>query len=135
MFKRFILALSTCLVMGQVAWAQNQEPLFINLHSDGNRGTMALTFGTRQVERGHPVTFFVNDQALRMLSSKHAKQYSKQQELIETLLDKGAVILAAPMFMQEYGVSKDDLLPGIKLSSPEIGSIYLFKPNTLTLSW
>ena len=96
---------------------------------------MALTFGTRQLEQGHPVTFFINSEAARLVSRAYSKQYGKQQELIENLLDNGAVILVAPMFMHENGVSKDDLLPGITLSTPATGSKYLYLPNTLTLSW
>ena len=117
------------------AWAQDKAPLFINLASEGHRATMALTFGTRQLEQGHPVTFFINSEAARLVSRAYAKQYGKQQEMIENLLDKGAVILVAPMFMQENGVSPKDLMPGVTLSSPQTGSTYLYKPQTLTLSW
>lgn len=96
---------------------------------------MALTFGTRQLEQGHPVTFFINSEAARLVSRAYAKQYVKQQELIENLLDNGAVILVAPMFMHENGVSPKDLMPGVTLSTPLTGSTYLYKPQTLTLSW
>ena len=116
-------------------WAQDKAPLFINLASEGHRATMALTFGTRQLEQGHPVTFFINSEAARLVSRAYAKQYGKQQEMIENLLDKGAVILVAPMFMQENGVSPKDLMPGVTLSVPQTGSTYLYKPQTLTLSW
>ena len=117
------------------AWAQDKAPLFINLASEGHRATMALTFGTRQLEQGHPVTFFINSEAARLVSRAYAKQYGKQQEMIENLLDNGAVILVAPMFMQENGVSPKDLMSGVTLSTPQTGSTYLYKPQTLTLSW
>ncbi|WP_341685688.1 hypothetical protein [Limnohabitans sp.] len=132
--KFFACVFLSIALMGSV-WAQNKAPLFINLASDGHRASMALTFGTRQLEQGHPVTVFINSEATRLVSRAYSKQYGKQQELIENLLDNGAVILVAPMFMHENSVSKDDLLPGITLSTPATGSIYLYKPNTLTLSW
>lgn len=117
------------------AWGQDKAPLFINLSSEGLRATMALTFGTRQLEQGHPVTFFINSEGARLVSRAYAKQYGKQQEMIENLLDNGAVILVAPMFMKENGVSPNDLMPGVTLSTPKTGSLYLYKPNTLSLSW
>ena len=132
--KFFVCVFLSIALMGSV-WAQNKAPLFINLASEGHRATMALTFGTRQLEQGHPVTFFINSEAARLVSRAYSKQYGKQQELIENLRDNGAVILVAPMFMHENGVSKDDLLPGITLSTPATGSKYLYLPNTLTLSW
>ena len=134
MMKNFSPILIGILFMGN-ALAQGKDPLFINLASEGHRATMALTFGTRQLEQGHPVTFFINSEAARLVSRAYAKQYGKQQEMIENLLDNGAVILVAPMFMQENGVSAKDLMPGVTLSTPQTGSSYLHKPRTLTLSW
>ena len=133
--SRTIFALLLALAFSGSGWAQDKAPLFINLASEGHRATMALTFGARQLEQGHPVTFFINSEAARLVSRAYAKQYGKQQEMIENLLDKGAVILVAPMFMQENGVSPKDLMPGVTLSVPQTGSTYLYKPQTLTLSW
>lgn len=135
MTKKFIIQLLLGLSIAGSVWAQNKAPLFINLASEGHRGTMALTFGTRQLEQGHPVTLFINSEAVRLVSRAHKNQYAKQQDMVEELLDKGAVILVAPMFMQEHGVTQADLLPGVILSTPATGSTYLYKPGTLTLSW
>jgi predicted peroxiredoxin len=135
MKSKSIASVLFALVFFGAVWAQDKAPLFINLASEGHRATMALTFGTRQLEQGHPVTFFINSEAARLVSRAYAKQYGKQQEMIENLLDHGAVILVAPMFMKENGVSKDDLMPGVTLSTPQTGSVYLYKPNTLSLSW
>ena len=135
MKSKSIASVLFALVFSGAVWAQDKAPLFINLASEGHRATMALTFGTRQLEQGHPVTFFINSEAARLVSRAYAKQYVKQQELIENLLDNGAVILVAPMFMQENGVSPKDLMPGVTLSTPQTGSSHLYKPQTLTLSW
>lgn len=135
MLKKFMAIAWLSVILTSAAWAQNKAPLFINLASEGHRGTMALTFGTRQLEQGHPVTFFINSEAVRLVSRAHKNQYAKQQDMVEELLDNGAVILVAPMFMQEHGVTKADLLPGVTLSTPATGNTYLYKPGTLTLSW
>jgi hypothetical protein len=37
--------------------------------------------------------------------------------------------------MKKHGVKEDDLLPGVKLSSPEVAGNALFKDNTKTLTW
>ena len=135
MLKKFMAIAWLSVILTSAAWAQNKAPLFINLASEGHRGTMALTFGTRQLEQGHPVTFFINSEAVRLVSRAHKNQSAKQQDMVEELLDKGAVILVAPMFMQEHGVTQADLLPGVTLTTPATGSTYLYKPGTLTLSW
>ena len=37
--------------------------------------------------------------------------------------------------LERYGVAEKDLLPGIKLSKPELMDAALFKEGTKTLSW
>jgi hypothetical protein len=37
--------------------------------------------------------------------------------------------------MKHYGVAKEDLIPGVKISNPEIAGGALFKDNTKTLTW
>jgi hypothetical protein len=44
-------------------------------------------------------------------------------------------VIACPMCMKEYGVKDADLLPGIKVGSPEIVGDALFKNDTKTLTW
>ena len=134
MIKQITALLLGLTLLGPIR-AQDKAPLFINLASEGHRGSMALTFGTRQLEQGHSVTFFINSEAVRLVSMAFKNQYATQQEMIANLLDHGAIILVAPMFMKENGVSKEDLMPGVTLSSPTTGSSYLYKPNTQTLSW
>jgi hypothetical protein len=37
--------------------------------------------------------------------------------------------------MKHYGVTEADLLPGLKVSSPDLTEAALFAGNTKTLSW
>ena len=73
-------------------------PLFINLTSDEpHRVNMALSFGMKQLDRGHPLTVFLNDRGvLHVGSTANADQFAEQQKTIATLLEKGARGLHLP---------------------------------------
>ena len=60
-----LLALTT------VCQAGASDPLLINLTSDdGHRSLMAISFGQNQLQRGHPLTVYRNDKAVRITSKK-----------------------------------------------------------------
>jgi len=111
-------------------------PLFINLTSDDpHRVNMALSFGMKQLERGHPLTVFINDKGVYVGSTVNADKFAEQQKTIATLIEKGAVVFICPMCMQHYGINEGDLLPGLRVSDPDSIGEYLFKPDTRTLNW
>jgi sulfur relay (sulfurtransferase) complex TusBCD TusD component (DsrE family) len=110
--------------------------LFINLTSDDpHRVNMALSFGTKQLELGHPVTIFLNDKGVYVGSNANASKFTEQQTTIAALLEKGAVVFICPMCMEHYGIRQADLIPGLKVSNPDAIGEYLFKPNTQALTW
>jgi len=114
----------------------NSAPLFINLTSDDpHRVNMALSFGMKQLERGHPLTVFINDKGVYVGSTVNADKFAEQQKTIATLIEKGAVVFICPMCMQHYGINESDLLPGLRVSDPDSIGEYLFKPDTRTLNW
>lgn len=116
--------------------AATVDPLFINLTSDdGHRVNMALSFGGKQLERGHALTIFLNDRAVLVGSKVNAEKFAEQQKTLAALLDKGAVIFICPMCMQHYSVVEADILPGLKVSNPDAIGEFLFKENTKTLTW
>jgi predicted peroxiredoxin len=118
------------------AYAGPNDPLFVNLLTeDSHRAGMALTFSKNQFERGHPVTIFFNDKGVLVLSKANAQKYGEQHKLIADLIGKGAVVLVCGMCMKQYGVAEGDLLPGAKLSNPELVGNGLFRDNTKTLTW
>jgi sulfur relay (sulfurtransferase) complex TusBCD TusD component (DsrE family) len=117
-------------------FAGDTDPLFINMTTDGtHRARMALVFGQNQQERGHPLIFFLNDRGVLVGSKAQSAKFAEHQKVLATLMSKGATVIACPMCMKQYGVKEADLLPGIKVGSPEIVGGALFKDNTKTLTW
>lgn len=134
-----IISLS-CLLIGLLgsatASAGATDPLFINLTSDDtHRATMAIALGVTQQDKGHPLTIFLNDKGVLVGSRLHAKQYAHQQRDLLDAMQAGATILVCPICLLHNKIDAADLLPGIKLGSPELTSEALFKDNTKTLSW
>ncbi|MGE0419763.1 MAG: DsrE family protein [Acetobacteraceae bacterium] len=119
-----------------MAIAGANDPLFVNTTTDEpHRSTMALTFAMKQQELKHPVTIFLNDRAVVLGSRAHASKFGKQQQMLVDLMKAGGTVLICPMCMQHYGVNKDDLLPGIKIGSPELTGGALFADNAKSLTW
>jgi sulfur relay (sulfurtransferase) complex TusBCD TusD component (DsrE family) len=133
----FLLAMSLCLGGSEsYVFAGDTDPLFINMTTDGtHRARMALIFGQNQQEHGHPLVFFLNDRGVLVGSKAQTAKFGEHQKLLTALINKGATVLACPMCMKEYGVKDADLLPGIKVGSPELVGGALFKDNTKTLTW
>ncbi len=116
--------------------AGGKDPLFINLTSDDpHRANMALVFGKNQLERGHPLTVFLNDRGVLIGARANAAKFAEQQKTVGELLGKGATVLICPMCMQHYGVKEADLLAGVKVGNPELTGAALFKDDTKTLTW
>jgi|YNPBryulayer2012_1023412.scaffolds.fasta_scaffold26167_2 predicted peroxiredoxin len=133
-----IMTLSGCAANSAVTATEVEKnaPLFINLTSDDpHRVNMALSFGMKQLERGHPLTIFINDKGVYVVSTVNADKFAEQQKTIAMLIEKGAVVFSCPMCMQHYGINESDLLPGVRVSNPDSIGEYLFKPNTRTLNW
>jgi sulfur relay (sulfurtransferase) complex TusBCD TusD component (DsrE family) len=112
------------------------DPLFINMTTDdSHRANMALSFGMKQLDLGHPLTVFLNDKGVFVGSTANADKYAEQQKTLAALMQKGAVVYSCPMCMEHYGINEADLVPGIKVSAPESIGEALFKANTRTLGW
>lgn len=137
-FLRHSLILMAVIIGGAAmpAFAGGADPLFVSLTTDDpHRANMALAFGKNQLERGHPVIIFINDKGVQIASKSHAAKFADEQKALGELTDKGAVVLICSMCMKHYGVKEADLLPGIKVGSPEVTGDALFKENTKTLTW
>ncbi len=125
-----MLALST------PAFAGDTDPLFINLTSDdGHRSTMAISFGTKQQAKGHPLSLFLNDKAVFGASKAHSAKFAEQQKALAEVIAKGGVVIVCPMCMKHFGVKEADLMPGFKVGNPDLTGAALFKDNTKTLTW
>lgn len=133
------LLLAFALIIGNIAtpaFAGDTDPLFVNLTTDdAHRANMAITFGKSQLERGHPLTIFLNDKGVFVGSKSTSAKFGGQQKMLGELLGKGAVVLVCPMCMKHYHVKESDLLPSLKVGNPELTGGALFKDNTKTLTW
>ena len=133
------LLLAFALVIGNIAppaFAGDTDPLFVNLTTDDtHRASMAISFGKNQLERGHPLTIFLNDKGVFLGSKSKAAKFKGQQKMLGEIQGKGAVVLVCPMCMKHYKVKESDLLPGLKVGNPELTGGALFSDNTRTLTW
>ncbi len=131
-----LLALLSLLLVASTALAGAKDPLFINLTSDDpHRALMAISFGQAQMERGHPLTVYLNDHAVLVASKKNGAQFAEQQKLLSGIAAKGGTVLVCPMCSKKFGVAEADFISGAKLTNPDITGPALFKDNTKTLSW
>ena len=118
------------------AFAGDTDPLFVNMTTDdSHRANMGIAFGKSQLERGHPLTIFLNDKGVLIGSKVNSKTFADHQKSLGELMGKGATVLICPMCMKQYGVKETDLLPGLKVGNPELTGGALFKDNTKTLTW
>ncbi len=133
------LLLGIALIGGSIAapaWAGDSDPLFVNLTTDdSHRANMGISFGSKQFERGHPLTIFLNDKGVAIGAKANAAKFGDHQKMLTDLINKGAVVLICPMCMKHYGVKESDLLPGLKIGNPELTGSALFKDHTKTLAW
>ena len=133
----FLLAL---LMLAGIAagpsFAGDKDPLFVNLTSDeAHRSSMAITFGKNQLERGHPLTVFLNDRGVLLGSAANAAKFADQQKALTALMSKGATVIVCPACLKHYGVQEADLLPGLKVGNPDLTGAALFQDDTKTLTW
>jgi sulfur relay (sulfurtransferase) complex TusBCD TusD component (DsrE family) len=134
---RFVLALALAVGIGaSPAFADDKDPLFINLTmDDAHRVDMAIAFGKNQLERGHPLTIFLNDRGVLVGSTAKAAQFGDQQKALGAVIGQGATVIVCPMCMKHYGVQEAELLSGLKVGNPDLTGAALFKDDTQTLTW
>lgn len=118
------------------AYAGEADPLFVSTTSDeAHRALMAFTFSKKQMERKHPVTVFLNERAVLVASKANTEKYKEQQELLTGIISGGGTVIICPACMKHYGVVEADILPGIKIGTPDLTGDALFKDNTKTMTW
>ena len=136
--KNNILFIATLLfsLCANSAVELNKDPLFINLTSnESHRATMAIGFGNNQLLKGHPLVVFLNDKGVLLASAKNTQKYTAQQQMIQDVIKSGGTVYACPSCMKHYAVNEADLIPGIKISNPDLTEAALFTGNVRTLSW
>ena len=131
-----VLSLLMFSFVASSALAGDREPLFVNATTDdARRAETALTFSKNQLDRQHPVTIFLSDRAVHLATKGNAALFKEHHALLNKLMEEGASVLVCGVCLERYGVAEKDLLPGIKVSTPELLDAALFKEGTKTLSW
>ncbi len=137
MFRMLLMALALAgMVAVTPANASGPDPLFVNLTTDeSHRATMALTFSKSMLDRGHPITIWLNDKGVLLASKQRSGSFAEQQKALAELLAKGATIIVCPFCAKHYGVPEEDFIAGARLGNPELTGGLLFKDDTQTLTW
>lgn len=137
MLRRLFIALSLIGVLAAMpAAADSPGSLFVNLTSDeSHRASMALNFSKNQLERGHPLTVFLNDRGVLVGARSNAEKFKDQQQVLAELMAEGAVVIVCPFCAKHYGIEAADLIEGAKVGNPDLTGGLLFKEGTTTLTW
>lgn len=132
----FLLVALALGAIASPAVAGDADPLFINLTTDEpHRANMGISFGKNQLERGHPLTLFLNDKGVLIGSKANAAKYADHQKTLSDLVARGARVLVCPMCMKHYGVTEGDLVSGFQVGNPDLTGAALFRDHTKTLTW
>jgi sulfur relay (sulfurtransferase) complex TusBCD TusD component (DsrE family) len=134
-----LLVMAVLLTAATVTAAEDETDgaaLFINLITDDpHRAHMALHFGQKQLELGHPLTVFLNDRGVFIAAEQGAERFGLHQDILAELVTAGAKVIVCPMCMKHYGVTEADLLDGLAVGNPKLTGGALFAPDTRTLTW
>lgn len=134
--QRFLIALALFAAAAAAAGAGESDPLFINLTTDdAHRALMAVGFGRNQLERGHPLTIFLNDRGVFVGARDQAAHLPEAQQALAAVLAEGGTVIACPTCIAHFSIEPAELLPGIQVGSPELTGGALFREGTITLSW
>ena len=135
-FLRILVVLVIVLAgLVHVASAGSSDPLFVNLSTnDHHRANMAIALSKEMLKHGHPVTIYLNSQAVQMVNKNNA-EYAMQQKKLGEFISKGGTVLVCPVCQKFLSINQADLIPGVQLSNAIKVDQALFKPNTKALSW
>jgi len=116
--------------------SSGSDPLFVNLTAatSDHRTEMALSFALSVRQKGHPVTVFCNDQAVKSVAKSNPDGASAR-EMIAKLLAAKATVIACPMCMKHYMVAPSDLVEGVLVGNPDLTQGKLFAKGSRTMSW
>lgn len=120
--------------------AENKEMgLYVNLATkDTVKAGHAFAHALKLNERGHPIAFFLNGDAV-LIATKNVPQTSFQdkslQVWVKDIIAKGGKVIICSTCMALHNIMPGDLIEGVVPGSPEVVSEYLFDPNYQVISW
>lgn|GEM_PF-1731885 len=117
--------------------AEEPRRIFTHISTDANhRLQKALGYTANQMDRGVLVAVWADDTAVLALSKKNAEAFAKEQAQVARLIEGKALVVACPFSMKHYGVSAEDLVPGVVVGgSFDLLDSFLFAPGVRTLNW
>jgi sulfur relay (sulfurtransferase) complex TusBCD TusD component (DsrE family) len=139
--KSYIVALvflvtGFALTSALTAYTERGASLFTSLSTDdGHRAALAIKFGKAMLERGHPLTVFLNDKSVMIASKTKSAGYAEQQSELAALIGKGVTVIACEHCLHDYGLTHADLLDGIKTGMLDVKGGGLLKAHTHTMAW
>ncbi len=89
---------------------------------------------------GHPVAVFLNLDAVKLAakSGEQEKRPSMQRVprdiIADFIRDSGIVLMCGPC-LSEFGLTMDDLVPGVQMGKPGYTQGFIFAENARTLTW
>ena len=57
------------------------------------------------------------------------------KKMLQEIIAKGGNVIMCPLCLKHYGLTPNDLLPGVKMGSPKVTGDALFKDGTKTMTW
>ncbi len=120
--------------------AENKDMgLYVNLATkDTVKAGHAFAHALKLNERGHPIAFFLNGDAV-LIATKNVPQTSFQDKSLQVWLKdviaKGGKVIICSVCMNLHNIMPGDLIDGVVPGAPEVVSEYLFDPNYQVISW
>ena len=133
------LALASAFSSAAQAAEKKDMGLYVNLATkDTIKAGHAFAHALKLNERGHPMAFFLNGDAV-LIAVKNAPQTSFEgkplQAWLKDVMAKGGKVIVCNVCIKLHNIKQEDLIDGATLGSPEIVSEYLFDPNYQVISW
>jgi predicted peroxiredoxin len=133
--KKLLSMLIAVMALSLSVFAAEKAPLFVNLTNDGEHRTfMAVQFSMKMLDKGHPLTIYLNDKGVN-IASKENKQYAQVQSKLAEVIKKGATVYICPVCMKEYKVEGSALIEGLQIGNANLLEKALFAENTTTMNW
>jgi copper(I)-binding protein/predicted peroxiredoxin len=129
---------------GGAAAAQPAEalsPVFVNLTTDDDwRASMALHWAGVALRRGHPVTVWLNVDAVRLAVGHiahpvHSMQDKTAQEMMQDLMRDGGKVLVCGGCLKRAGFNREQLIGGVEMGHPDKVMPAIFDEKTKVISW
>jgi predicted peroxiredoxin len=136
-----LLLITLCVVTNAQATEDKSMGLFVNLTTSQTAiAGHAMHFASNMLERGHPVAFFLNHQAVAYATKSAPEEAFGDSgqtvaDMLADLMERGAKVIVCRLCIKMQGIDPQNLVEGAMLGNPELVSEYLFDPSYQVISW